>query len=438
MPVGKGEALDAALAFTAAFLGFAFLYHPMASTPLVPGIDGPYYVVQVRWLLTHGQMKYPDPPLAFYLMSVAALVLGDIFVAVEVTSALVTALAALPTYALIKRVTGSRIAAFASALAISLNPFVVRLSSDFMKNSMGLLWLTLFLYFNARYIDRGSKADLFGLIASLVLTALTHILDYGVALLYATLGFLFARGEYRRRAAPGAAMALLSVLALVMAPFVVGGDIWKGFAFLEELAEEAEIGFIKLDWLALSVGVSASLLIASFFVKESAILSLLSASSGVIGLALNLPFIPPKWLFRFRLMTAVPLAHGVGVATAVVKDGYRPAVAALLLALVVTMGLGAYRVVRPSIPPPAYAELKAALEKLEEVGLKPVIPDTRLRYWAETLSDDVYKRARDLGEPYAIVALKTARRLPRGAPVFEGKFIIAVVPRAPGIRAPRP
>ncbi|RLF09324.1 MAG: hypothetical protein DRJ98_08300, partial [Thermoprotei archaeon] len=254
MPVGKGEALDAALAFTAAFLGFAFLYHPMASTPLVPGIDGPYYVVQVRWLLTHGQMKYPDPPLAFYLMSVAALVLGDIFVAVEVTSALVTALAALPTYALIKRVTGSRIAALASALAISLNPFVVRLSSDFMKNSMGLLWLALFLYFNARYIDRGSKADLFGLIASLVLTALTHILDYGVALLYATLGFLFARGEYRRRAAPGAAVALLSVLALVAAPFIVGGDIWKGFAFLEKLAEEADIGFIRLDWLALSVG----------------------------------------------------------------------------------------------------------------------------------------------------------------------------------------
>jgi len=137
-------------------------------------------------------------------------------------------------------------------------------------------------------------------------------------------------------------------------------------------------------------------------------------------------------------MTAVPLAHGVGVATAVVKEGYRPAVAALLLALVVTMGFGAYRVVRPSIPPPAYAELRAALEKLEEVGLKPVIPDTRLRYWAETLSDNVYKRARDLGEPYTIVALKTARRLPRGAPVFEGRFIIAAVPRAPSLKPPRP
>ncbi len=418
--------LDALLSVAAWVLGFVFLYYPMSSTPLVPGIDGPYYIVQVKHLLERGGMKYPDPPLAFYIMALVTILCRDVFTAVELTSSAVTALTALPTYALIKRLSKSKTAAFAAALTVSITPFTIRLASDFMKNSMGLLWLALFLYFNTSYIERGERKFLLGALVSLALTALTHILDYGVAILYAALFFLLTRGDKRKWALPGALAAVISLLAFMLAPFVVGGDVWKGIAFLEELAEGGEVTVIRPDWLALSVGVSASLIVASFYLKDSPLLALLSAASGAVGIILNLPVIPPKWLFRFRLMTVVPLAHGMGVAVAAVRERYRPIVAVLLLALVASMGFEAYRAVRPSIPPPAYAELKTALRVLEAKGLQAVVPDVRLRYWAETIGE-VYKNPQEANGPYAIVALKSGRRVPRGVPVFEGRFIIAVV-----------
>lgn len=41
-------------------------------TPLVPGMNGAYYLVQARSVLTHGTLGIPDLPLAFYLQAALA------------------------------------------------------------------------------------------------------------------------------------------------------------------------------------------------------------------------------------------------------------------------------------------------------------------------------------------------------------------------------
>ncbi len=430
--------LDVILALALVALAFAFLYYPMATTPLVPGIDGPYYIVQVRWLLKRGWLKYPDPPLAFYVMALVALLVRDVPTAVEVTSALVTAFSTIPAYALVRRLTGSRAAAFAAGLAAVANPFVVRLSSDFMKNSMGLLWLYSFIYFNYSYIESGRARDLAGLLASLALCALTHILDYGVALLYAALALPLA-GKKWRRALPGAIAAALSLVALTLAPFIVGGDVFKGYAFVEELTEELELELVRLDWIAFSIGIFSSLALYGVM-GSSGERRGLAIASAVIGLALNLPIIPAKWLFRFRLMTAVPLSHCIGLLAASAEQRGRLAVAALLLSLVAAMGFEAYRSVRPSIPPPALEELKIAMDRAKALGAEVVVPNPRLGYWAEVLSDDVSRHP--TSPRYVVIVLKDFRRPPpRGIPVFDGRFVLAVAhfPRAAGSRpAPPP
>ena len=431
---GENVAVDVALACTAFITCFFFLYYPMAVCPLLPGIDGPYYAIQVIWLLEKGGLKYMDPPLAFYIMALIVLLTGNLFEGVKLAASLVTSLAVFPTYAMMKRLTGSRAASLAGSIAMVANPFIVRMVSDFMKNSMGLLWLSTFLYFETAYIEEGRKQDLIGLLASFALTLLTHILDYGVALLYASLLFLFSRGEKRKRALVGFLVSIASLALLVAAPFIVGGDVWKGLAFVEEFIEsEEEVSIFMPNFIVQAIGIASTLFVATRLMRDKPALSALAVSSGLIVLGLNLPLIPKKWLFRFRLMTGVPLSHAAGSAVGVIRDNKGFVAAVLILTMVMTMGIQTYRVVRPSMPPEAYTELKHVLELLEEKGLTIVIPDTRVRYWAETLREDIY---RDPQPHSAIILMKGRGKVPRGAIIYDGKFFVAFIHEAPPRRGP--
>jgi hypothetical protein len=47
------------------------------------GIDGAYYLIQVERILSTGMMKYPDPPLSFYLFSALTLLVENDTLAVK-------------------------------------------------------------------------------------------------------------------------------------------------------------------------------------------------------------------------------------------------------------------------------------------------------------------------------------------------------------------
>ena len=436
--ISKENYIDAIAIIFTYILAVIFLLHPMLSTPLLPGIDGPYYAVQVRWLVERGELKYADPPLAFLLLTAFYLVLGDLFLAVKLGSVLLTSLAVLPIYLLVKRLTSSRIAGIAAGLAFAINPFTLKLYSDFIKNSIGLLWLNLFLLFEIRYMQDSSRKNLVGLIVALVLTALTHILDYGVALFYAislfSLSIPFTRDI--KKALPGAAIAFLSFAGLVAAPWVVGGDIRKGFAFITQLAEsDLEPVVMQQHWFILALAISAALFAKSYFSRDNSEMAMLCIASGILAILVNLPILPRNWLFRFRLMTNIPLAYAVGMALTSKKEGENLVAAILILALLLVISLPATGVVRPSIPPPAYQELKDAIAKCEATVGKARIPDVRLRYWAETISDNVEgaSRGNTLGNS-CLVFLKTRKpiHIPPGQKIYEGAYILALRPKKPG------
>ena len=426
------DVADAAAMVAAYGAAVAFLLPPMLSTPLLPGIDGPYYVVQVEWLLRHGALKYPDPPLAFLLLAAFYLVLRDPFMAVKLGSTLLTALSTVPVYLLVRRATGSRVAGVAAGLAVAVNPFTVKLYSDFVKNAVGLVWLNLFILYEYLYAREPSRGRLAGLLAALALTALTHILDYGVALFYAVTMFLASLALRRgyRETVPGAAAGLLSLAVLVAAPWLVGGDVGKGFAFLAQLVEaEPEQLVMRQYWFPFALGVAAALLAHAYASRGEWAEAALSTASALLAVLVNLPLLPGNWLFRFRLMTGVPLAHAVGFTLPRRGGGEAAAAAALALALLLAVSLPATAVVRPSIPPPAYRELGEAVARCEAVAGRAVVPEVRLRYWAETLSEDVVG-ARRGGPPPAgcLVLLRNGRRpVPPGIRVYDGRYIVAVM-----------
>ena len=97
-------------------LGFGFYLYILTRHPLIYGIDGPYYLIQVRSLLESGHLKYGDPPLAFFIFTFFTLLSGgDITLGIRIAVALFSALSAVPLYFWIKRVTHSEMSGYSYA-----------------------------------------------------------------------------------------------------------------------------------------------------------------------------------------------------------------------------------------------------------------------------------------------------------------------------------
>src|SRR5947209_1738766 len=88
-------------------LGVAARYLILLRTPLMPGINGAYYLVQARSLLEKGRLGIPDLPLTFMVHAVIAKGLQwlagaplerAVLWATKFTDAVIPPLAAIPIY----------------------------------------------------------------------------------------------------------------------------------------------------------------------------------------------------------------------------------------------------------------------------------------------------------------------------------------------------
>ena len=419
-------------------LGFYIYMMALSKTWMVPGIDGPYYVVQVNYLLSYGTLKYQDPPLVFYVFSLITLIVGDPFLGVKIGVSLLTSLASIPVYLLFKRLTGSRVAGFTAGLVFLFAPQTFRLLGDFMKNSSGLLWLNLYLYLLYLCLEgKKWKVQILAVI-SLILTALTHILDYGVALLYTyIIVALVAILKLKTKSIALPVFAsLFSLLLFFTIPAVVGGDVFKGVKFIADLIEQdySKMGPMRGEWFILSWFAAGALFLHSIiaYTRKEKSKSVVSFASAFVMLALNLPLLPRNWLFRFQLMTPVPMSHAFGFVTGGFKDKTQE-IAALLLAIGIigVLALPAFYSVRPSIPEEAYIELKHVVKDIVPSLSGDhclVVPNPRIRYWVETLEEEVFRKP-NCASPILIIEVRAKPPPVKGRIVYKGKFIIAVTPR---------
>ncbi|RLF12882.1 MAG: hypothetical protein DRJ62_01505 [Thermoprotei archaeon] len=409
------------------------------STSLMYGIDGPYYLLQVKNILATGFMKYPDPPLLFYVMALVSYAAGDVVVGVKVTIAVFVALAGVPMALLVSRVTGSKIGTIASYAVFSYSPFLFRLVGDLIKNACGLLFTLFCLYFLARSMSKPSFKDSLISSAFLLLTGLTHILDFLVALALAVLSPLVMFVSRRLRGervnfkpfTPIYASTALVVLLGCLTP-AMGGDMGKVLAFLQSLGSAHPLEQLP-PWtpLSLSFLVIGAILTLELLAKEaSRSITYIATPLLVLTVAFNAyPIIPHDFMWRLSLMNIIPAAFYSGVLVARVEAG--SSVTALSVAVLVVMlvsfgGLRASQSLMPTITPEEAEEISQVDDMLPS-QVCVVAPKTPLRYWAEFLMDrpvyDRADRAFERGFSEVVIMVEKGDRHPLTTPIYVGRWI---------------
>lgn len=155
---------------------------------LLIGGDGPYYPLQVRSLLEHQRLAYPDMPLLFALQAMLAAVLNFfhvasyndcIILAVKAMDIALPPLAAIPVFLIAKELRrpdakpgflNYLVVAFALINFTTTGAF----SNGLQKNAVAIVWVFFYLYYLIRLIKHERRKD--GIYAGVVLLlcAITH------------------------------------------------------------------------------------------------------------------------------------------------------------------------------------------------------------------------------------------------------------------------
>ncbi len=417
----------------------AFILYEMKefSMPLLYGIDGPYYYVQVNSILKRGTLLYQDPPLAFYILTGFSLLLGDVMAGIKVGSMLVTLLGAFAIYYLIREMT-NEIGGIAGSIFYVANPWMVRMSMELIKNAMGLTFLSFTLLFT--YLSVKRKDYRFSLLSSLfiVLTGLTHVLDFGVAMAILFLAFLFHIKD--RESLKILSLPLIFALVLLSLGFttnIMGGDPYKGVAFLQELmskkpepiakpipAKPVKGGQRGLLDIIYSITIALAGLVLS--IKAPRPTKEFLFSSSLILLALAFPFNPANFLWRFDLMTAVLAPLILGIVIGEIKDPKTAVVVALIIfGLLLPLVLSQAFAIRPSIPLEEYRELEDLVYRLEgKYAL--VVPSPRLLYWVQAVDLNAVRSPHDVnGSKMVVIVDRRSPHMPipLGRLIYRGRFI---------------
>ncbi len=379
--------------------------------PLIPGIDGPYYLIQVEAILAGKGMVYGDPPLVFYVASLLAFIFGDTRLGVSVAVAFFCGLSSVPTYLLAKKITGNEVAAVASAIVVSFSPQMVRMASDLMKNASGVCFLMLSIYFlHISVIDKSFRHAIIATITS-YLAFLTHSLDFAYTLLYIfsylIIGLIVVKEKKKF-------LGVWSIIPLVLG-IVVGisaslfpwhfSDIHKGVAFVKDILFPTSVSRGKrgpggppspiLSPSFMSVGYSIPFIVAGIFLfvdsfpgerkrlkKGETFIIFASIIGGLLGILPALLGLR-EWAWRFMLMEHVPVGILAGVIVSRIKSRYSAAALAVVIIIpILAQTLQVAESVRPSIPYEGYLDL---LEIKDIIGYgSPYVPRCRFsRYWFE-------------------------------------------------------
>ncbi|PVX27478.1 MAG: hypothetical protein CW716_02090 [Candidatus Bathyarchaeum sp.] len=421
--------LEYSVVFAVFVFGFLFYLLVLLKNELVPMIDGPYYLIQVRSLLNTGGLVYGDPPLTFYLMSLTSVLVGDVSLGVKVGVSLFSALSTVPAYFLMKKVAKTSFAGLTAMLFIVFSAPYIRTLVDFMKNAIGVCWLFAFLYYLHDLAFSGPKKSNITLaMFFLLLTGLTHILTFGIALLflafYAVASLIF--GVNRKQFLKSVGILFVGVCIFILVASVFFGDLFTDFSkaasFINEILQfqtlqpqtalatnmvprvrprpaTSGLGVFSLSavggWetVAMILFVGATLSVYSWKKQQKEALLLLSAAT-IIGVVVSFPLLPADLLGRFLLMMVIPttviISYAVGkVWTLASRD--TKLVALVLLGVCTIFFAGqcfrTIEVIRPSIPIDGYNDL---VDMKDMVPSDSVILASRgagLGYWVEYVED---------------------------------------------------
>ena len=190
------------------FIAFSIRFYLNFSQELIPGVNGGYYPLQVRSILTNGLLGFPDMPLLFYFdaflikfIKLFGLSVTDTLIlsVVKIVDSISIPLLLLPFYKIIQLSNPLPLKTFKSSIlafsVLSFSPLI--LTSDLQKNSLAILFLFCFLAYYLSFQVNQKKTNIFLSIAFLIFTGLTHFGTFVFALLFL---FLMVFYTYKKKA----------------------------------------------------------------------------------------------------------------------------------------------------------------------------------------------------------------------------------------------
>ena len=178
------------------------------SQELIPGINGGYYPLQVRSVLTNGHLGFSDMPLLFYFdaflmkfFSLFGFSITDTLIlnVVKLVDSISIPLLLIPLYKIIRLSNTSSSKIFEASIitfsVLSFSPLI--LTSDLQKNALAIVFLFCFVAYFQCYQMKKRKLDIILSIAFLLLTGLTHFGTFIFALFFLFLTVVYS---YKKKA----------------------------------------------------------------------------------------------------------------------------------------------------------------------------------------------------------------------------------------------
>ncbi|MCX6083958.1 MAG: hypothetical protein NT102_03220 [Caldiserica bacterium] len=385
-------------------------------TNLIPGMNGAYYLVQVRAVIEKGHLAEHDMPLIFWLQAglarlvqaISTLTLdSSIVLTSKLFDSIVPALAAIPAFLLAVRWPSSRHSVWAGIAAATLavlSSGPLRMIGDFQKNALGMLWALSCAYCLQQGLNRRSWRYLAAAGLFLGLVGVTHIGAFGVTLALVALVVLawalLASSRPRRAllAIAGGAIGVAGLLGVLM----ILGDSTRITRLLTLLAAPLSLfrssgmgGSARLgSWLRLQDPQTFILSLVLSLAAGAVLIwrrhevhpweRALVVASAVLALFLSSPFLSQDMSSRFQLMAFAPAVILISFVAA------RSGIPALRFALVI----GTIAVVlasipatvrspnRPSIVEASYTELASLQTSITDPSHTLIIARHGLEWWA--------------------------------------------------------
>lgn len=194
-----------------------------------------YYFVQVRGLLTEGNLPYPDMPLLFYLYAFVANIISGlgvtqdsaIVISTRLVMSVVPALIPIPIYGIIKQIQGEQ--------PLDRNQWVIMFLSGFLplsvsympeylqKNIFGILLLATLIHYSQRLFGKPTASDYVITAVLVVLIVLSHYGTFGAMVFYGLAVFIaysIVKRDIKKLLVLGLGLGIAGIISVALIYFL--------------------------------------------------------------------------------------------------------------------------------------------------------------------------------------------------------------------------
>lgn len=290
---------------------------------LLPGLDGPYYWVQVRSILNNSTLAFSDLPLVFWVQAFFAKIFGDVQMAVRFSDAVLPALSAIPILLISRKFARPWISVIAIPFVL-LHPIQLYFfTGDFLKNEAAIPLVFLLAWVLLTIKDHSKIFTTLWLVAIFLMIALSHFGTLLLAVLIFTL-WIFAQCRTLKPKVIFKNLALLATfsgIGLITLALLVPSRYQRLIAVITS----PEIAFASPRWDSILNGRSTSIMVVTVVLGQVWSISLalvawrnrgfyefsevsLLISSLLTSFILSSPIFGMEWSDRFVALSFVPLS----------------------------------------------------------------------------------------------------------------------------------